>query len=169
MNTFLMIQRPPKSTPVQPQPVHRPIYFKLAVIIGAMALLFFGFLGGQAFERIHIRHYMSWQDNYQRNFFGGRGFDEHFDRRGFVPPPLQAHELLGKILSVNDNQITVQDVSGMEQFVFITNSTVIRRDGSTASKNDLQIDTQIAVFGRPNGQGQIEAQLIRILDANAQQ
>jgi hypothetical protein len=126
-------------------PVH------LALILGAIALLLVGFLGGEAFERIHTRHFLGWQNHYQQNFFDA----------GRQQRP-QTHGLIGKILSVDNNTLTVQSREGNEQSITLTDSTAIRRAAGTASRGDLQPNMQIAVFGHPNGKGQIEADLIRI-------
>jgi len=123
------------------------LYFILALTLGSIALLLVGFLGGQAFERIRIRHSMGWTENYHRIF--------------------RAHGLFGKILTLDNDKLTMQDTSGTEQSIVITASTAIRRNASPAQKSDLKADQQIAVFGHPTGQGQIQAQLIRIFDTHA--
>lgn len=148
---------------------------KVAMIIGVLTLLLAGFLCGQRFEQRRMNHWLGWRDNYERNFFGSpmlRGSGMGFlgsPKHGFGQPPLtmRAHGLIGKILTVSDNKLTVQDSRDqIEQSVVINEATIIRRDGETAQVTDLQADQRIAVFGRPNDQGQIVAQLIRIFSAD---
>ena len=133
----------------------------VALVLGSLALLVIGFIGGQVFDRIHLRHELSWGDNYERNFFGQR---ERMPLPG-MGPMLRAHSVLGKILTIDTNTVTVQDRSSLEQSILLTNKTIFRRDASPATKNDLKIGMQIAVFGQPNSQGQIQADFVRLFTA----
>lgn len=155
-----------QSTPPSKVVIKRNWSFKAAIVIGGIALLFIGHLSGQVFERSRVRHFLGWRNNYEHNFFGSPSF--HDDSHGMGPSSrFRAHSLLGKILAIEDNKLTVQDMHDQtEQSVVISDATVIRTDGSAAERNDLKIEQQIAVFGRPNNEGQIEARLIRIFPDN---
>lgn len=153
------------TEPITPVVMKRTVSFKTAVILGGVALLFIGFLGGLHFERVRMRHFMGWRENYHRNFFGPSSL--HGEPAPFGPPShFRAHSLLGKILAIDNDKLTVQDRDEAEQSVVISDRTFIRRDGSAATRSDLQVDQQIAVFGRPTGEGQIAAHLIRIFENN---
>lgn len=132
------------------------------LICGAIALLLLGFLAGRSFERRRLRHFDSWNANYENNFFGMRP--------GMMRPPRDRADfpntngILGKILAVNDNKLTVQAANGYEQSVIIAANTNIRKNSTAGTKDDLKTGQQIAVFGDPDGQGQINAALIRIFN-----
>jgi hypothetical protein len=56
----------------------------------------------------------------------------------------------------------VQDKTGTEEPILLTPTTVIRLDNKAQTAADLKTGQQVAVFGQPNNQGQIQAEFIRI-------
>lgn len=147
------------------QPDYRHLPLALAFILGSLVLLSVGFIGGREFEKVRVFHQNNWRDNYQRNFIDDRNFDM-MRGRPMMPPPINAHGIMGKILTVSDGKITVEERNGNEQSVVINDQTVIRSNNQTATKDMLKVDAEIAVFGKPNDQGQIVADLIRIFNPN---
>lgn len=154
-----------QTNEVKTEQPRKPISRRTVFICGIIALLLLGFIGGQAFERARFRHFTRWQNNYQQNFFGNRNQPL---RGGMMPGgPFRSHAILGTILSVNGNSLSVQDNDGsVEQAINISASTVIQNNNGQGSVSDLQQGQQIAIFGRPADNGQIEASLIRILNNN---
>lgn len=139
------------------------------IICSIIALLLLGFIGGQAFERARFRHSTRWQNNYERNFFNDRSRPQRNGMLslGMMPGPFRSHAILGTVLSVNNDSVSVQDNNGnVEQAINISNSTVIQNSNGKGSVTDLQPGQRIAIFGRPTSNGQIDASLIRIFDAN---
>ena len=134
----------------------------ITLVIGSLALLVVGFWGGTAFERSRIRHFVSWQDNYERNFFSPPPGRPGLPPLGRMPRTFKAHNLLGTVLAVEDKKLTVQGSDGVEQSIVLDEQTVLRRDEKETSLGDLKVDQQVAVFGRPNDDGQIVARLIRV-------
>lgn len=128
------------------------------LILGGIGLLLIGLFAGQAIGERRANHAGRWQQNYERNFFGAKG------ARHFGKPPhfLKGHALLGEVLTVSENTITVKGQDNTEQSVSLTDNTVIRRNGNSGSREDLATGTRVAVFGHPNDTGQVAARLIRI-------
>lgn len=131
--------------------------------LAAMILLCGVFsLGVRVGER-KAQHFSRWSENYGR-MFGSRGGPGG----GFLSPPLfgempDAHGAFGTVLSVNGSAIVIQGRDNLEQNVLATTTTVIRIGRGTGSFADIRPDIEVAVFGVPNEQGQIEARLIRLM------
>jgi hypothetical protein len=159
--------KPEQSQPALPpiKHLHKQISHRTIFVCGVIALLLLGFISGQAFERARIRHSTRWQNNYQQNFFGDQGREPRGMMRQDKPGPIRSHAILGTILSINGNSVSIQDNDGnVEQVISISNSTVIQNNNGKGSASDLQQGQKIAIFGRPAGNGQIDASLIRILN-----
>lgn len=156
------------SAPVMPPKIPRkPTPHYLVFVCGVIALLLLGFIGGQAYERARIRHFARWQDNYQQNFFGNRNQPARGEmmQERMLAGPFRSHAILGTVLSVNNNSVSIQDQDGnVEQAINISNSTVIQKNNGRGIIADLQQGQRIAIFGRPTNNGQIDASLIRILN-----
>lgn len=155
----------PNQTETKPPPspaISTRTILASAILLGTFTLLLIGFLGGRAFERVRIRHSDNWRANYQQIFFNNSPRPLH---PGPGPEPfVKANGAFGKILTIDDDTLTVEDRIGFEQSVVIKDSTTIKRDDANAKKEDLKIDQRIAVFGRPNNRGQITADFIRIFE-----
>jgi len=141
-------------------------YFVL--ICGAITLLLLGFIGGQNFERARIKHFSGWMNNYERNFFGTPPFPPMKMKGHDLPPDsFRSFTILGTILTVEDKKISVQDDRAkQEQAVIISDSTAIRYNDSNINIGDLKPDQKVAIFGKPDDNGQIVASLIRVLGDN---
>lgn len=145
----------------------KPVSRHMIFIFGTIALLLLGFIGGQAFERARVKHLVDWKDNYERNFFG----DKKPAPRGMRPDggmmggPFRSHAIVGTILSINNNNVSIQDNDGsIEQSITISDSTVIQKINGRGAVSDLETGQRIAIFGRPVSGGRVEATLIRVLD-----
>lgn len=119
------------------------------LILGGLGLLLIGLFAGQMIGEHRAAHTGRWQQNYERNFFGRHKF-------------MKGHALLGEVLTVSEDTMTVKGQDDTEQSVSLTDDTIIRRNGSSGSQDDLATGTRVAVFGHPNKEGQVEARLIRM-------
>lgn len=133
--------------------------------IGAITLMFLGILIGQAVGERRAAHYGKWQQNYERNFFGSPLRMPGIPL-GRSPIPLKGHALLGEVLTVDKNTISLKGRNDIEQSVLIDDQTIIRKDNEPGSRDDLTAGSKVAVFGRPNDEGQVQARLIRIFPDN---
>lgn len=138
----------------------------LVYVCGVIALLLIGFISGRASERGSVRHALLWQNNYRANFFDD--FGSRNMRGGmmnnFASMPMRSHGFLGTVISVSDENISVQSNDGIEQSVQITDQTIIRRNRDKVEITDLKNGERVAIFGQPNNKGQVAAVLIRIFE-----
>lgn len=59
--------------------------------------------------------------------------------------------------------IIVEEQNGVEKTVLIASTTAIRQFKETLAPGDLTVGNNVIIFGPPNDQGQVEAELIRVL------
>ncbi len=130
------------------------------MLIGAFVLLLTAFATG-----------LSIGENKSRHFFGlCGGFDQamrppHGFRGPFPPAALPGgYGVFGKILSVSGTTMVVHGKDNADQTVLMTSSTIIRVGSENGTTEDILADKSVSVFGMPNGQGQIVARLIRLVD-----
>ena len=137
--------------------------YSLAVL-GLLIIVIWSFTVGVGVGERKARHFSNWAQNYDRMFD-----PRHDDRKPQQPPPgpmgnlPDAHGAFGKILSVSGSSIVIQGKDNLEQNILVTSSTEIRYGRERGTLQDLKPDTDAAVFGAPNNQGQIEARLIRLM------
>ncbi|MFA6429165.1 MAG: hypothetical protein WCV84_01565 [Patescibacteria group bacterium] len=145
----------------------------LLVALGLCAVLSAVFTAGIAVGGRKARHVMGWCGNYERQFtrppLGVGARLERDPRRGeafpFAPPMLPGgHGVFGKVLSVAEGSLMVQGKDTVEQEVLVTTSTQIRLGRDEQVLTEIKPDMAVAVFGAPNGQGQIDARLIRVIE-----
>jgi hypothetical protein len=104
-----------------------------------------------------------WGDNYHRVFGGPEsGLMRDFVGRDF----LNGHGLAGSIVSVDDPDIIIIGNDGIEKTVATTEHTAIVRGRQPIDLSDLFPDDTVTIIGRPEGNGIIFADIIRVLDFN---
>lgn len=136
---------------------------KMAIVtiasLGGLILLVGTFAAGLNIGRREARFSESWGRYYPQNF-------------GYVMPPpesgrmmmFNAHGVFGTILSIDKNTLTIKGTDNTEKTVLISSGTTIRQNTQDLKTMDLKVNQQIVVIGTPNEQGQINAELIRILN-----
>ena len=119
----------------------------ITLIIGGAV----GFLGGMQYQKS------------QRPTFAGSQFRQ--DGTGNFPRgngDTQAmRPVTGKILSTDNNSITVKMHDGNTKIVILSDSTSINK-AATGIKADLKTGEAIAVFGTANSDGSVTAQSIQL-------
>jgi len=85
----------------------------------------------------------------------------HRDFGGFLSP----YGSYGQIISINDNILTVKDndADKTEKNILIGNNTTIIFQRKNIKLSDLKIGDNIVTIGNPNSDGQIQAELIRVI------
>jgi hypothetical protein len=144
--------------------IFKPIHFnKLLIVLAAIVILVFIFSLGLFVGHGKSRFSRAWGENYCGNIMGpGRPGMMEFDRPGF-----NAHSGLGQIIKIDQSSLVIKDQANIEKTILITDKTAIIRDNQNIKITDLKVDDKIVVIGRPNNQGQIEPNLIRVLPAQA--
>lgn len=137
----------------------RKIVTRIIICLVGFFLLLGAYEIGEFVGSKEAEYSSHWGEQYQRNFFGPQSGQNQV----FAPSNLlHAHGVVGLILNVQDNQISVQGQDA-EKIVLVTNKTVIRLGRELIHVSDLNAGIRIGVIGEPNANGQIEAQMIRVM------
>lgn len=125
------------------------LWIVLIVIVGAGA--FFGGMKYQQSQQPAFREFGG-------NFTGGSG-------QGGVRTGTRLRagggQVFGEILSQDENSITVQLSDGSSKIVILSDKTSINK-ATSGSKLDLTKGVKVGVFGSPNADGSVTAQMIQI-------
>lgn len=98
----------------------------------------------------------SWNENYRDNF----PMPMHAGVKAQAPT---AHGTAGTIISISLPTMVVQDQDGREKIVLIRDTTIIKSGTDTTVATSLLVGDMIVAIGTPNQQGQLLANLIRIM------
>ena len=103
-----------------------------------------------------------WRENYHKNFAGPRmGFmADVFDK-----DIIGSHGNFGKILSISGSEFVLQGRNETETIIRLSDATAIKSFQNTLTPSDLAVGQYVVVIGNPNTQGQVEAQLVRIMSS----
>ncbi|EKD58388.1 MAG: hypothetical protein ACD_56C00141G0018 [uncultured bacterium] len=128
------------------------------------------------------RYSYQWGANYERNFAGPRSgtmgpenmIRPGIERRpegpkGFFPGDgdmRNAHGLAGTIVSISMDKIVVKDRDNKENTITITDKTFMKSGRNDFKLEDLKVEDKIIVMGKPNDEGTVVADLIRIFEKN---
>lgn len=140
----------------------KTIHILKLVIIGitCFAVLVFIFGVGVFVGQERARFSFRWAENYHRNFGGPKeGFFYNFPAGDFI----NSHGIFGPIIKIDANIITIKDQDGMEKTIKVFDKTTIKNNLGMQKLLDLKVGDTIVVIGSPNGEGQIEAGLIRVM------
>lgn len=149
------------------------IFYAVSVIMFAAVI----FAAGIGVGMHKARYSYQWGENYERNFAGGPerrmgpGGPMPMDGPGgpgnfFERDMRNANGLAGQVVSVMDNLIIIKDRQNKENTVSVSDKTIIKVGRDDIKIEDLKIDDQIVVLGKPNEQGTVAANLIRVFDKN---
>lgn len=101
-----------------------------------------------------------WAEEYHNNFAGPKqGFFGDMAGRQFM----DANGLFGQIIKINGQALTVKGANDTEGNILITEKTTIITQKQKIELADLKIGDNVVVIGEPDGKGQIEANLIRVM------
>jgi len=143
----------------------------IAGIIGGFILASLIFSAGVFVGLKKAKFSYRWGENYERNFMGPRppmgpmGFFHEMEGRDFRNP----HGLAGTIVSITDNNLVVKDQDNKENTVAVTDKTIIKDRGLDLKISDLKQDQKVVIMGKPQDNGVINADLIRVFDINLNQ
>ncbi|MFH1183068.1 MAG: hypothetical protein V1690_02290 [Candidatus Moraniibacteriota bacterium] len=137
----------------------------VALIVGAILIALLGFAGGMSAGFHKARFSCNWGENYERNFMGPSqrepmGFFRDFEGREMR----NAHGLAGKIISITDNKLIIQDRDNKENTVSVTDKTKIKQRRDELEIGDLKQNDEIIVVGNPDDNGVVNADLIRVFN-----
>ena len=105
-----------------------------------------------------------WADQYHRNFGGPQGgiFGEFM---GTGKEFSNSNGSYGQIIKIDNNILTVKDNDGdsTEKNILVSDKTIIIFQRKNIKLSDLKLGTNITVIGEPDNNGQIQAELIRVM------
>jgi hypothetical protein len=141
-----------------------------ASVVGIFIVALASFAMGIAVGFHKAKFSYQFGENYERNFVGQRRvgpmgmmpFPPDFEGKGMR----NGHGVAGTIISISDNSIVIKDGDGKEDTIAVSDRTVINRGKDAVKIGDLKNDEKIVVLGKPGDNGTINADLIRVFDAN---
>lgn len=136
------------------------VFTKIIYGVGILIILIIVFSVGISVGFHRASFGQAWTEHYYNNFgmMSARrdlGFGENY-----FP---NAHGASGKILKITLPTMIVQDKDKTEKVVLLADDTDIEKGRNDVTADAINIDDFVVVIGTPNGQGQIEAKLIRVL------
>lgn len=102
-----------------------------------------------------------WAQAYHTNFGGPQG--------GFLGGMMGPQEftegngVFGQIIKIDGQTLTIKGKDNVEKSVLISDKTTIIYQRKNIKVADLKINTSVVVIGDPNNNGQIQAELIRVI------
>jgi len=144
--------------------------FKIAAgIVGALILALVIFGAGVSVGIHKARFSYRFGENYERNFMGprpigpmGRPMEIFRDMKG--EGFRNSHGVIGEIVSISENNLVIKDPRGEENTVSIHDNTIIKNRRDDIKITDLKKGEKIAVLGKPDDNGIISADLIRVFE-----
>jgi len=101
-------------------------------------------------------------DNYYRAF--GPGDPHKMGAFGYLfDDQTGTHGVAGKVISISSSTILVEDKGGIEKTVITDDDTIIKKQRTTITTNDIKPNDFIIVIGSPTTNGEIDAKIIRTL------
>jgi hypothetical protein len=143
-------------------------------VIAELILLVIVFALGMRVGLHKAKYSYAWGANYERNFMnrpnepmkqgmpsrnqgGPMGF---FQERG--GDFRNAHGLTGNIVSITGNNIVVKGSDNKENTASVNDKTMIKSGKDDIKIGDLKTDEKIVILGKPDNNGVIDAELIRV-------
>lgn len=124
---------------------------KTTVAVGVTVIaLVIGGVGGYLFRNYQIQR--------NRANFAGGSLNRNGNQNGGAG---MGRGVLGSILSMDDKSITVKLADGSSRIVFFSDTTHYSNT-TDATKGDLKVGENVAVFGTPNSDGSETAGTIQI-------
>lgn len=138
-----------------------------SIIVGAVLIFLVGFAAGTRVSFHKARFSNDFGKNYERNFMGPvppgpMGMFHDFSGHGMRNP----HGIAGSIISIAENNIVIKDRDDKENTISVTDKTVIKNQAETIKIENLKTDDKIVVLGKPDDNGTVQADLIRVLPEN---
>ena len=104
-----------------------------------------------------------WADEYHKNFGGPQGgFFGDMMGQNFT----EANGVFGQIIKIADQTLTIQGNDNVEKNILITDKTTIVYQRKKIQLSELKLNDKVVVIGDPDSQGQIQAELIRVMNQN---
>lgn len=134
------------------------IILSIAVFIILLFVFGLGFFAGSKRADFSFK----WAEQYHKNFGG--------PREGFLMPMtnprnefIDSNGTVGEIIKVDETSLVVKGRENVEKIIIVSENTTIVSQRNNIKITELKAGDNIIVMGRPNNEGQIEADFIRIM------
>lgn len=108
----------------------------------------------------------SWGENYHMNFGGPRGgFMRQAPMMFNNDDYIDASGVTGTIIKIDGDNLIIEGNNNTEKTVAVSSSTIIRLGRQDIKITDLKVGELTVTIGEPNSNGQINAKLIRVFNA----
>ena len=103
-----------------------------------------------------------WADEYHRNFAGPQG--------GFLGNMMgqdltDGNGVFGQLIKINGQTLTIRGLDNVKKNILVGDKTTIIYQRKNVKLSDLKINETVVVIGDPDNNGQIQAELIRVMPA----
>ena len=103
-----------------------------------------------------------WAEEYHKNFGGPQqGFFGNMMGEEFT----NANGVFGQIIKIDSGSLTVKDKDNVEKIILVGDKVSILYQRKNMKLSDLKVGDIVVVIGDPNSNGQIQAELIRLMPA----
>ncbi len=124
----------------------------IALVMGGL-----GFFGGIQYQKSKT----SVPGNFGRGMMGNRGSGSGQQRFGNLGNGQALRPVSGKIISLDDKSVTVEQNDGSSKIVLFSSSMTINK-ATNGAKSDLSVGVAVRIFGVANSDGSITAQNIQL-------
>lgn len=132
------------------------VLFSIGAVVISLLIFHAGFVAG-AHNRFPLSQEQSRGWNFQAPGFGTVHVPHAFIMRG--------HGIVGIVQNISSSSLTIQTREGETQTVALTSTTQFRNLDGSASSTALVKGLGVMVLGAPDANGQISAEVIRIVPA----
>jgi len=101
-----------------------------------------------------------WAEEYHKNFGGPQnGFFGNMMGNEFT----DANGVFGQVIKIEGQILTIKGRDNVEKNILVTDETTIVYQKKNIKLSEVKIDESVIVIGDPDNNGQIQAELIRVL------
>ncbi len=156
-----------EATPKKPGLLESKKFTAVLVSLTIIAALFLSFRVGMFVGFRQATTSYEYGASYHRVFGGPR---QGFMTRSPLTPPadefmgkdfVDTHGVFGKIIKI-DNNVLVLDAKNTERTILVSDDAAVRKGREPIGISEIKINDNVVVIGSTDGQGQIQAKLIRI-------
>ncbi|MCC7357398.1 hypothetical protein IT408_02730 [Candidatus Uhrbacteria bacterium] len=152
------------TTTSTPENNKKPGRFSLAIILVIILtiLLLLSFHVGTIIGFRKASFSCAWNKNYAP-LFGGSA-PHGVWRPSMMKRLPDPHGAFGRVMRIDNRNIIIKDQNGIEKNILVPQSSAtIRRGMNTVPFEDIHAQDMVSVFGQPDAEGHVEADLIRII------
>ena len=139
------------------------LFKSIILVIAGVIILVFVFGLGVFVGTKKAEFSFRWADEYHRNFGGPQGgFLGNIRGMDFT----ESNGVFGQIIKIDNQTLTIKGKDNVEKNILINDKTTIIYQRKNIKLSELKLNENVVVIGDPDNNGQIQAELIRVMPAN---